>query len=228
MKPAYTREEIDHFLVRVRVQQDWWFIKWHFCFCWWVLFVILYLFSFNFSTQLQLCNEKQSDIQQETKPSSVVFSIRLLWSQHPNRKRPKLNFHHVWCMLQEEAYMFKLMSEFMEDRGDQVWTLRVVVGALGWQTIQYKRQVTASKTAVENRVMHSHNTREVKRRQHLDGAEPRSDPLNAASSSWTIFLHLLETWDSACAKEFAGPNLRHDCTRALTLDMEKGCSEDVL
>lgn len=28
-------------------------------------------------------------------------------------------------------------------------------------------------------------------------AEPRSDPLNAASSSWTIFFHLLETWDSA-------------------------------
>lgn len=42
---------------------------------------------------------------------------------------------------------------------------------------------------------------------HLDGAEPRSDPLNAASSSWTIFLHLLETWDSACAKEFCRSKL---------------------
>jgi hypothetical protein len=50
----------------------------------------LTLIKYIFSTQLQLSNEKRPDIQQETKPSSVVFSIRLLWSQHPNRKRPKL------------------------------------------------------------------------------------------------------------------------------------------
>jgi len=100
----------------------------------------------------------------------------------------------------------------------EVRTLKVVLGACGWQTIQYMVVKRASKNAVRKTVIHDHKTKDFKMSRHLDRVSSLAP--KPASSSHVAHLFVV-TSD-------AGLDLHQDCKRAETSGKETASDVQLL